>query len=154
MGIALWVAGPRRCCASLSFTDEAGRRASGGRTIHLSLGRISGGGVSSTRKGKIAVKRSERLAIGMWAWVLSGLVCAGGCAGKAADFFKTDRYRFLGPEKVIRPPASSMTVPGRCASRIVRRSSCLSRSLRSAAPLCRAIWTAAFRSRWSNGLTM
>lgn len=37
-------------------------------------------------------------------WILAVLLCLGGCQ-KAQDFFKTDRTRLLGPEKVIRQPA-------------------------------------------------
>lgn len=51
----------------------------------------------------------RRLAALATALGLAVLVCMSGCA-KLQDFFKTDRHRFLGPEKVVRPPTTGQPI--------------------------------------------
>jgi len=53
---------------------------------------------------------------GQSGWIRSIITLLLGCAmltagcGKAQDFFKTDRHRFLSPDKVIRPPATGSPI--------------------------------------------
>jgi len=59
---------------------------------------------------RYAVKTSMRVARAFWAVAVVGLPLAGGCED-VGDFLKTDRTRFLGPEKVVRQPEGSPINP-------------------------------------------